>query len=159
MKIVTLTFTITIRASQRTIFDYISNWEKQSDWIMFTTVSRLSDSAIQQDLNLLAITKIGPVRLVDTMVVTDWQPFNRIVIEHTGRIVLGKGIFSVQKVSNDSCKFVWQEITPVPFGLIGQIGLAIFKPIINVPFNMSLKRLKSNIESAESNGGIVSIHK
>lgn len=146
MKTVTLTFSIKIRANQQTIFDYVSDWEKQSDWILFTTVKQLSNAGQRQDAILLAETKLGPIKFVDTMAVTDWQPFVRIVVEHTGRIILGKGVFSVRKISDDSCEFTWEEITPVPFGLIGQVGLVILRPVIKLLFNSSLKRLKANLE-------------
>ena len=147
MRVTTLTFSIIINASQQTVFDYVSDWEKQSDWIKFTTVHVLS-SAAQDDVNLLAITRLGPFKLLDTMVVTTWQPHERIVVEHTGRLVLGKGIFSVQSLSGNKCQFTWQEITPVPLGQVGMIVLAVMKPLFRVPFDMSLKKLKSNIESA-----------
>ena len=146
MKTTTLTFSITIHADQQTIFNYVADWEKQSDWILFTTVKKLANTAHQQKPMLLATTKFGPLKFVDTMIVTDWQPYDRIVVEHTGRIILGKGVFTIHKISDNSCEFVWQEITPVPFGSIGRAGLAVIKPLINSMFNMSLKKLKSNIE-------------
>ena len=147
MRVTTLTFSIIINASQQTVFDYVSDWEKQSDWIKFTTVQTLSNAA-QDDVNLLAVTRIGPFKLLDTMVVTTWQPHERIIVEHTGRLVLGKGIFSVKSLSDNKCEFTWQEITPVPLGQVGMIVLAVMKPLFRIPFNLSLKKLKSNIESA-----------
>ena len=149
MKTVTLTFKININSSQKAVFDYLTDWEKQSDWIKFTTVHQLSN-APKEDVNLLAITRLGPIKLLDTMVVTDWQPYERIVVEHTGRLILGKGIFSVKRLTSNSCEFTWQEITPVPFSQVGVIALAIIKPLLRIPFNLSLKKLKSNIESASS---------
>ena len=147
MKTVTLTFQITIQATPRVIFDYVSDWEKQSHWILFTTVQKISDPTQKYDTQLLATTKFGPIKFVDMMVVTDWQPFERIVVEHTGRIILGKGVFSVEKVSANSSRFVWQEITPVPFGIFGRLGLAILRPLMNILFGISLKKLRNNIES------------
>jgi hypothetical protein len=146
MKTVTLTFKITIHADQQVIFDYLSDWEKQSDWILFTTVKIVANSVRQQDTTLLATTKLGPISFVDTMTVSDWQPFEKIVVEHTGRIILGKGVFTVQKISADRCVFVWQEVTPLPFGLFGRLGLLLIKPLLNILFGMSLKKLKNNIE-------------
>ena len=146
MKTTTLTFSIIIHADQQTIFNYVADWEKQSDWILFTTVKKLANTAHQQKPTLLATTKFGPLKFVDTMIVTDWQPYDRIVVEHTGRTILGKGIFTIHIISDNSCEFVWQEITPVPFGFIGRAGLVIIKPLINSMFGMSLKKLKSNIE-------------
>lgn len=147
MKIVTLTYKINIKASQQTIFDYVSDWEKQSDWIMFTTVKLVSGAPQHKDPILLAITQLGLFKLTDTMVITDWQPNERIVIEHTGRVVLGKGVFTIRKISDEICEFTWQEITPVPFG---QIGLILIKPVFRVFFSRSLKMLKNNVESLNS---------
>lgn len=147
MKIKTLTFRINIKSSQQTIFNYVSDWERQSDWIMFTTVKLVSGAPQQKDSILLATTKLGPLKVADTMVVTDWQPYERIVVEHTGRIILGKGVFTISKIANETCEFTWQEITPVPFGFVGHIGLLFVQPILNVLFGRSLKILKSNIEA------------
>ena len=147
MKTVTLTFRININTDQQKVFEYVTEWEKQSDWIMFTTVKELSESTTDKDINLLAITKFGPLNLIDTMVVTELKPFERIVVEHTGRVVLGKGVFSIHRLSDKKCEFVWQEITPVPFGIIGQVSVVVLGPIIRLPFQYSLRKLKTNIEA------------
>ena len=146
MNTVTLTYKIAIKAKQSIVFDYVSDWEKQSNWIMFTTVKIVSNSQRPQDTELLATTKIGPLKLADTMVITEWEPHMKIVVEHTGRVILGKGVFNVKEISDDETEFLWQEITPIPFGQLGKIGFFIVKPILNTMFGMSLKRLKRNIE-------------
>lgn len=147
MNTVTLTFSITIRANQQTIFDYVSDWEKQSDWILFTTVKKLTDPIHTKDVTLLATTKFGPIKFVDSMVVTDWQPPKKITVEHTGRIILGKGVFTVREISDTTCQFIWEEITPVPFGLVGRLGLVVISPFMRLMFNRSLMNLRNNIES------------
>jgi hypothetical protein len=147
MNTVILTFSITIRASQQTIFDYVSDWEKQSDWILFTTVKKLSNPVHEKDVTLLATTKFGPIKFVDSMVIAEWQPPEKIIVEHTGRVVLGKGVFTIRELSSTSCQFIWEEITPVPFGRLGKAGLIVIKPFMNLMFNSSLKKLRNNIES------------
>jgi hypothetical protein len=81
------------------------------------------------------------------MVVTDWQPNAKIVVEHMGRKILGKGIFKIHKISANNCEFLWEEITPVPFGFIGQTGFVLAKPFIRLLFGLSLKKLKIIIET------------
>ncbi len=147
MKTATLTYSITINASQQTVYDYVSDWEKQSDWIKFTTVHVLSDFAANGEVHLLAITQLGPLKLKDTMVITELHPPDKIIVEHTGRLILGKGIFGVRSLSAGSCEFTWHEITPVPFGRLGMALLPFVKPLLKIPFNMSLRKLKSSIES------------
>jgi hypothetical protein len=149
MKTVTLTFKITIAADQKRIFDYLSDWQKQSDWILFTTVHKVSTAPNQKGTTLLATTKFSLLKFVDTMRVAEWLPPQKIVVEHTGRVILGKGVFKIQKISENNCEFTWEEITPIPFGFVGQIGLITLKPLLKIMFGMSLKKLKSNIELTE----------
>lgn len=149
MKTVTLTFSIAIYANPQKIFEYVSNWEKQSDWILFTKVKLLQGTPNQKDSLLLAVTKFGPLKVADTMIVTDWEPYERIVVEHTGRIVFGKGIFTIKNISKELSTFTWQEITPILFGFIGQFGLVLVKPVINIVFGKFLMKLKDNIETSE----------
>jgi hypothetical protein len=148
MKTVTLTFSIEINAKPKTIFEYVSTWEKQSEWILFTKVKLLKGLPNQKDPLLLAITGVGPVKFKDTMVITNWSPYKLIVVEHTGRVVLGKGVFTIEEISDSNSKFTWQEITPIPFGLVGKIGLVLIRPIMNIAFGKSLKKLKNNIEKS-----------
>jgi hypothetical protein len=147
VKTVTLSYSVNISADQKTIFDYLTDWDKQSDWIMFTTVNKLSTSPNQEGTKLSAMTKFGLLKFIDTMVVTEWNPYEKIIVEHTGRVILGKGLFRIQSTALNSCEFIWEEITPVPFGIIGQIGLFIVKPIMKLLFGLSLKKLKRNIET------------
>jgi hypothetical protein len=148
VKTVTLTFTVTITASQKIIFDYLTDWEKQSDWILFTAVEKVSKTPNKKGTELVATTKFGKLKFIDTMIVTEWLPNEKVTVEHTGRVILGKGIFKIQKSTENSCEFVWEEVTPVPFGFVGQIGLILVKPLMKLLFGLSLKKLKRNIEIA-----------
>ncbi len=150
MSLVTLTFKVNIHADPHTIFNYLSDWEKQSDWILFTTVEKVSAEPNQSGTKLSATTGFGPLKFIDTMVVTDWQPSRQIVVEHTGRVILGKGVFTIQEISKNNCEFIWEEITPVPLGFVGRIGLFVIKPFMNLLFGSSLKKLKRNIETLNS---------
>lgn len=149
MKTVTLTFKVNIKADQKIIFEYLSDWDKQSNWILFTTVRKASTLPNQKGTKLSAATKFGMIKFIDTMVVTEWLPHEKIVVEHTGRVVLGKGIFKIKKISENNCEFIWEEITPVPFGFVGQAGLLIVKPLMKLLFGLSLKKLKRNIEASK----------
>lgn len=147
MNTVTLSFRIEINATSQVIFEYVSDWERQSEWILFTTVKLVSRTPDHQNSTILAVTKLGPLKVADEMTVTEWQPYERIVVEHTGQVVKGKGVFTVSSASKDTCIFTWQEVVPVPFGFIGQIGLVFAKPLMHAVFGKSLAKLKDNIEA------------
>ncbi|GEM_PF-6198130 len=93
----TLTYEITIKTDPHSLFAYVSDWERQSEWILFTNVKIISLTPHQVDTVLVASTSLGPLSVVDTMIVTEWIPLKQISIEHTGRIILGKGIFSIKR--------------------------------------------------------------
>lgn len=146
MHTVILTFKVSINANPKTIFDYLTDWEKQSDWILFTNVKKVSSGPNQKGTLLWAATGFGFCKFIDTMMVTEWQPNRTIVVEHTGRVVLGKGVFTINEIHNHECEFIWQEITPVPFGIVGRVGLVFVKPMMRLFFDWSLRKLKRNVE-------------
>ena len=55
------------------------------------------------------------------MVITEWDPPRRVVVQHTGRIVRGPGIFEIEP-RGDGVLFAWTERLHLPFGLLGEIG-------------------------------------
>jgi hypothetical protein len=63
---------------------------------------------------LRAATGIGPLRIVDTMEITDWDPPTRCVTRHIGRVLRGEGIFEIRALSTDRCRLTWTEEVQLP---------------------------------------------
>jgi len=145
-KLVTLTYTITISASQEQVFAYLTDWEKQSEWILFTQVRKTSSGDNGVGTTLSARTGLGPVGFIDTMLVEEWKPPIGCTVVHTGKVVRGKGVFTITKLSETSTEFAWDEITPVPLGAFGRFGLIFMKPVLGYMFNRSLRMLKRSVE-------------
>lgn len=89
----------------------LTDWETQGRWMPAT---RISAEGAGVGTRLRAATGLGPLRVVDTMVVTEWEPPRRCVVRHTGRILRGYGIFTVEPVDADSCRVAWVEEFTVP---------------------------------------------
>jgi len=142
----TFNYSIDINADAETVFNYMTHWAKQSEWVLFTDVSMTSKQPNQLGTTLSARTHVGPIGFTDTMIIKEWLPPNTCTVEHTGRVVRGIGIFTVEKLSDKKSKFTWQEITNVPFGAIGSGGLAIVKPFLGLLFKHSLTKMRDNIE-------------
>lgn len=147
MKIVTLTFKISIPANPATLFTYLTEWENFTDWILFTRVAILSQTAQQVGTKLQSVTTIGPLSSIDGLVVTECVAAERIILEHTTRKYFNKGVFTIKQTSDATCLLIWQEITPVPFGYIGRAVLVIICPFLGIFYYASLHRLKKNIVS------------
>lgn len=142
----TLTYSIVVNANTETVFHYMTDWSRQSEWVLFTDVRMLSKAPNQVGTTLSARTHLGPIGFTDTMVITKWLSPTNCTVEHTGKVVKGIGVFSVETISSNQSKFVWQEITNVAFGAFGSAGLAIAEPFLSLLFNRSLKKMRDNIE-------------
>ena len=53
--------------------------------------------------------------LLDTMVVTKWDPPRLVEVQHTGRVIRGPGIFEIEP-RGEHATFVWTERFYLPWG-------------------------------------------
>jgi carbon monoxide dehydrogenase subunit G len=65
-------------------------------------------------------TKVGPIRLKDTMVVTEWEAARVMGIRHTG-IVTGTGRFTLEAVG-EGTRLTWEERLVFPLWMGGPLG-------------------------------------
>src|SRR3954470_10203724 len=65
-------------------------------------------------------TRIGPFRLTDRMVVTEWDPPRVLGIRHAG-VVTGAGRFSLTSVPRGTL-FAWEEALTFPVWMGGEVG-------------------------------------
>jgi hypothetical protein len=85
------------------------DWPRQGDWMPATTVRVAGTGSSGAGTRLRAVTGVGPLRIVDTMEITDWDPPARCVTRHTGRVLRGEGIFEIRALSTDRCRLTWTE--------------------------------------------------
>ena len=98
----------------------------------------------------------GPLLLRDTMTLTQWQPPParpaRCVVDHTGTLVRGAGAFEVDHVSADRSRVVWSEWIQLPFGLLGELGWVVVRPVVAFFLTASLRRLARVVETQRAPG-------
>jgi hypothetical protein len=123
------------------VFSYVMDWQRQSEWILFTAVStRNSTSKVGEVVR--AKSGIGPFVFTDTMTVTEWVAGERCVIRHKGGIVRGIGIFEVQAQAGGSI-FIWTE-SPGPQPIWYLALWYISYPLNWLFLHMSTRKLKRN---------------
>jgi Polyketide cyclase / dehydrase and lipid transport len=93
-------------------------------------------------------TKLGPFRLTDRMVVTEWAPTRVLGIRHTG-IVTGVGRF-VLTAESAGTSFAWEEALTFPSWMGGAVGGAAAAPLLRRVWRRNLANLKSLVEGASS---------
>jgi hypothetical protein len=104
-------------------------WMADAEAITFDSVQRQGVGTAFQ-----TATKVGPFRLMDHMVVTEWEPARVMGIRHTG-VVTGTGRFTLEPESGspEATRFTWEENLRFPAwmggGLGGRLGGAVLKRI------------------------------
>jgi uncharacterized protein YndB with AHSA1/START domain len=89
-------------------------------------------------------TKVGPFRLSDRMVVTEWEPPRILGIRHAG-VVTGSGRF-VLAPAGGGTSFAWQEELVFPVWMGGAAGGAAAAPLLRRVWRRNLLNLKSLVE-------------
>jgi hypothetical protein len=121
----------------------ITDWNKQGTWMLQTSVWLTSEIESGVGTEIAAFTgpfhklfpRLSSLGVLDTMVVTNWQPPTICDVLHTGKIINGTGRFEVIAVSEERSQFNWSEIIWAP-----RVMFLILKPALYVGVWISLRR-------------------
>jgi hypothetical protein len=125
----------------------VTDWERQGEWMLGTSVRVLSGSPSGEGARLEARTGAGPLAVVDTMRITAWEPPHRCQVAHLGRIVRGSAAFEVEQVAGGRSRILWTEWLDLPFGLAGQYGFLLGRPLFEAGVRLSLQRFARWVEA------------
>jgi hypothetical protein len=104
----TVAASVEIDATVDRCWAVLTDWVGQSEWLPMTTVQIESGDG-ELGTRLLARSGVGPAAIVDPMVIDVWAPPNRCEVVHEGRIVTGRGVFLVDRVTDSRTKVTWEE--------------------------------------------------
>jgi hypothetical protein len=97
-------------------------------------------------------TKIGPFRLTDRMVITEWKPNKVMGVRHEG-LVTGRGRFTLRRQRGGRTKFTWAERLVVPWMLGGPVAAVPLAIVLRRVWAKNLRHLKEIVERSTSNLG------
>lgn len=138
-----------IEAPPEVVWDAVTDWASQSDWMMATRITRAPREAAGVGDQIEAFTGIGPIGVRDPMTVTEWDPPRRCVVQHTGAVVRGPGILEVVALPQGGTRLVWIEELDLPLGVVGRLGWPLARPAVIWGFRRSLRALARTLESRE----------
>ena len=87
-------------------------------------------------------TRIGPLRLTDRMVVTEWQEGTVMGIRHVG-LVTGTGRFTLDPLPGGATRFSWEEQLVFPWWMGGRIGALLGGPVLRLVWRRNLRNLRA----------------
>jgi hypothetical protein len=133
------------------LWDYVTDWPRQAEWVPMTRVERV-DAADGLGGRLRAWTGVGPLGFWDPMTITLWQRDadggGRCEVLHRGRVVRGEGEFAVRPRGLQASTFVWAEVLVLPGGRLGALAFRLVRPALERALDGALRRLRDRIGSA-----------
>ena len=135
---------IDVDASPEQVWAALTDWERQGEWMLLTDVRTIGGPAQGLHGRMAARTGLPlpggrHLGVLDTMIITKWEPPRLVEVQHTGRIVRGPGTFEVVP-RGEHATLVCSERWYLPFGLIGQVGWALSRPLVIWGLRRSLQR-------------------
>jgi hypothetical protein len=148
----TLRITINLPCSQERAWAAIADWESQGNWMLQTKVWVTSQIREGAGTSISAFTgplykfypKFSSLGLLDTMVVTKWQPPEICDVVHTGQILKGTGSFVLSPINSTSTKFNWSETIEC-----SRLKFLAIAPFLWVGVRISLARLSTSLRPRE----------
>ncbi|QQQ77221.1 SRPBCC family protein [Saccharothrix sp. 6-C] len=115
---------VAVEAPAGTTWAALTDWARQGEWMLGTTVRVTSGDGVSTGSGLTAFTGLGRLGFTDTMRITAWEPPVRCAVEHTGRLVRGTGEFVVVPRGAERSELVWSEDIALPLNLAFAPGVA-----------------------------------
>ena len=84
-------------------------------------------------------TRVGPLRTLDVMEVTEWRERRSMGVRHTG-LVTGTGRFVLRRWGRRRTRLVWDETLRFPWWLGGVVGGVVGAPVLKLVWKGNLRR-------------------
>ena len=135
---------VEVDAPPEKVWAALTDWESQGEWMLGTDVENVGGPAQGLHGRLAARTGIPlpngrHLGVLDTMIITVWDPPRRVEVQHTGRLIRGPGIFEIEP-RGDGSTFVWTERLHLPYGYLGVVGWFLVRPFALFGIRRSLRR-------------------
>ena len=143
---VRLTVPVEVEAPAEVVWLAVTDWERQSEWMLGTRVEVTSPGDGRRlGATLRAVTGVGPLGFADPMEIVEWtvptgEGPHRCVVRHAGRVVRGDGVFEVVPLGPARSRLVWSELLDIPLGALGRVGWLLAQPVAGAGVLLSLRR-------------------
>lgn len=135
-----LTVRVDVDAPPETVFAAATDWERQEEWILGTTVRIRHGDGRSVGSEVEAVTGLRGIGVTDGMRITVWDAPLRCEVRHTGWVVRGAGIFAVTPRGPEAATFEWTERLELPLGVLGRLGWWVVQPVFGWGLRRSLDR-------------------
>jgi len=140
---------VDIAAPVQKVWDIVEPVERHIDWMADAVAIRFQTEQTRgTGTTFFCDTKVGPIKLVDVMTITAWEPGKVMGVKHTG-VVTGTGEFTLDAIDASHTRFTWTESLTFPWWLGGPIGAFVGGQIVmKAIWRRNLRELKKLVEAA-----------
>ena len=125
------------------VWEYVRHIDSHTEWMADAeSISFQGPQTEGEGTAFECLTKIGPFRLNDSMVITEWAEKKAIGVRHTG-LVTGEGRFTLAPAGTNRTEFCWTEELLFPWWMGGLVGDIIGARILEWVWRRNLKTLRS----------------
>lgn len=124
------------------MWEVVEPVERHVDW-MADAASIVFDGPLRRGVGtrFWCVTEVGPLRLIDHMEITAWEPGRVIGVRHTG-VVRGDGRFTAEPIDGGrGTRFTWTERLRFPWYLGGPVGALMARPVLRWIWRRNLAAL------------------
>ena len=140
---------VDIAAPAAAVWDYVTDWPRQGEWIPATRVENV-DEADRVGGRFRAWSGVGRVGFWDPMTITAWERTpdggGRCEVLHLGSVVKGEGEFAVVPRGERASRFIWAEMVVVPGGTVGAVVWRVVRPVVERLIDRGLRQVRDRIE-------------
>jgi uncharacterized protein YndB with AHSA1/START domain len=138
-----------IDAAPGVVWSAIEPIERHVDWMADAVAIRfLTDQTRGAGTRFVCDTRVGPIRLHDTMQITAWEPGRTMGVTHDG-LVSGSGEFTLDELDGGTrTRFTWTEQLHFPWQLGGSLGARLGRPVMTAIWKRNLRNLTRLVEQA-----------
>ncbi|MEY4010483.1 MAG: SRPBCC family protein [Actinobacteria bacterium] len=139
---------VDIDAPVQTVWDVVEPVERHVDWMADAVAIRFVGTQTRGvGTEFFCDTKVGPIKLVDRMTITAWEPGRVMGVTHTG-VVTGTGEFTLEPNGSGGTRFTWTERLVFPWWLGGPLGALVGGQVVmKAIWRRNLRVLKKLVES------------
>ena len=125
----TIEVSVFISAPPDEVWAEVEQVERHAEWMADAeSIEFLGDQQRGAGTRMRVATKVGPLRTMDIMEFTGWDPPHTMAIRHQG-LVTGEGAFTLSPESSGT-RFVWKEQLSFPWYLGGPITGFFAAPVL-----------------------------
>ena len=141
---------VEIDATPEQVWHIVEPVERHVDWMHDAVAIRFTGEQTRGvGTEFLCDTKVGPIRLVDRMEITEWEPGRVMGVRHIG-MVTGTGRFTLEPIDlGRRTRFTWAETLTFPWWMGGPLGAFVGgKVVLRQIWKRNLRLLRALVEAS-----------